>query len=133
MNKWLYGSWGLLYIVTVALGLIQGAAGAGKVLLLLCGILFFVPAFWLLWHHIAAGDRKGILRLRLISLASLVLTLVCIIVFFLAAAQEGEVFSGIMYDVLNLVSAPMLCCQYWVVSLFLWACLLFGSFFKKDR
>ena len=133
MNKWLYGSWGLLYIVTVALGLIQDAAGAGKILLLLCGILFFVPAFWLLWRHIQADDRKGILRLRLISLASLVLTLVAIIVFFLAAAQEAGTFYSVMYDILNLVSAPMLCCQYWAVSLFFWACLLFGSFLKKDR
>ena len=60
------------------------------------------------------------------------LTLVCLVVFFLFAGYGNEAAVNVTYEVLAIVSAPMLCSQYWVVSLFLWACLLFSTFFKKQ-
>ena len=74
-------------------------------------------------------DRKTVLTVRIISICSLALT---VIVFCanVAAAAVGTV-SYFLNDLLNVVSAPMLCSQYWVLSLFCWACLLSGSFMKK--
>ena len=74
-----------------------------------------------------------LLRVRLVSIASLSLTLIFIIVNVLsvrASAAAGKA----LYDILQLVSAPMLCGQYWALSLFLWACLLMASFtkFRKE-
>lgn len=133
MNKWLYCGWGLMYILCVALSLIQGATGLMKIALLIFSIMFFVPGFLLLYNAIRDGDRKGILRIRWISLISLTLTMLCLVIFFLFAALNNEDAVNVVYEILALVSAPMLSSQYWVVSLFLWGCLLSGSFVKKAR
>ena len=131
MKKWLYCGWGIAYIISVALGLIPTAAGLLKAALVIFSIVFFVPGFLLLWDAIQTGDRKGVLAIRWISLTSLVLTMVSLIAFFWAAAVNSESAVKITYEILALVSAPMLCARHWIISLFLWACLLSGSFFKK--
>ena len=133
MKKWLYCSWVILYIISVALGLIAEAAGLLKAALIIFSVIFFVPGFLLLWEAIRTGDRKTRLAIRWISLISLVLTTVCLVVFFLVAAQNNEAALNVAYEVLALVSAPMLCARHWVISLFLWACLLSASFFKKKK
>ena len=131
MNKWLYSGWGVMYIASVALGLIQNPTGAAKLALLIFSVMFFVPGFLLLYNHIKTGNRKGIRLIRWISLASLALTLICLVLFFLFAGFGNEAAVNVAYEVLALVSAPMLCSQYWAASLFLWACLLFTTFLKK--
>ena len=65
----------------------------------------------------------------MIAVCSLVLTVVLFCVNIVAAAA-GRV-SPVLHDLLNLVSAPMFCSQYWVISLFGWASLLSASFMKK--
>ena len=131
MKKWLYCGWGLLYIISVALGLIPEATGVTKAALMIFSVIFFVPGFLLLWEAIHTNDRKNILAVRWISLTSLTLTMVTLVVFFLFAAQNNEAAVDVAYEVLALVSAPMLCARHWIISLFLWACLLSGSFAKK--
>lgn len=131
MNKWLYSGWGVMYIASVALGLIQEPTGIAKAALLIFSVMFFVPGFLLLYNHLRDGNRKGVALIRGISLVSLVSTLVCLVLFFLFAGLDKEAAVSVTYEVLALVSAPMLCSQYWVVSLFLWACLLFTTFLKK--
>ena len=131
MNKWLYSGWGVMYIASVALGLIQEPTGIAKIALLIFSVMFFVPGFLLLYNHLRSGNRAGVILIRWISLASLVLTLICLILFFLFAGFDNETAVNVTYEVLSLVSAPMLCSRYWVVSLFLWACLLFTTFQKK--
>lgn len=133
MNKWLYSGWGIMYIVSVALSLIQNPTGAAKIALLIFSVMFFVPGFLLLYNHLRSGNRKGIALIRWLSLASLVLTLISLVLFFLFAGLNNETAVNVTYEVLALVSAPMLCSQYWVVSLFLWACLFFASFAKKQK
>ena len=61
--------------------------------------------------------------LRIICICSLSLTLVAIVGNFMSVSAAAEVGNA-LYDVLMLVSAPMLCIQYWALSIFLWACLL---------
>lgn len=126
-EKILYASWGCLYILCVGLGTIQEPAGFGKAVLVAISLLFFVPGVLLLSDAVKAGDKKGLLRLRVICLCSLVLTLIFLIASILsvnASAQVGTVLT----ELLMLVSAPMFCGQYWFLSLFLWSCLLIGSF-----
>ena len=132
MNKWLYPGWGVMYIICVALGLIQNTDGITKIALLIFSVMFFVPGFLLLYNNFHSGNRKGVLLIRWISLASLVLTVICLVAFFLFAGFGNETAVNVTYEVLALVSAPMLCSRYWAVSLFLWACLLFATFWKKS-
>ena len=131
MNKWLYFSWGILYALSAVLGLVQDPSETQKLLMLIFSLTFFVPGFLLLYNAIQSGNRKGVLTVRLISLASLVLTTGGLVAMLLSAGTGSEVATDVTYYVLAVVSVPMLCSQIWVVSLFLWACLLFSSFIKK--
>ena len=129
-NKILYGLWGCLYILCVGLGTVENAQGIGKALLLLTSVIFFLPPALLMYDAIKTQNKKAKLALRIICLISLSATAILLVVNFLCAAA-GSAVGNRLYELLNLFSAPMLCSQYWVVSLFLWACLLWSSFYRK--
>ena len=131
-NKFLWISWLVLYVISVALGTITDAAGGLKAVLVVMGIVFFLPGGILLCRGVRDEDAKTVLAVRYISLASLLLTVCTLLATFLSvdgSASLGMVLQGL----LTLVSAPLLCVQYWVISLFLWACLLIGSFSLKKK
>ena len=119
----LYIVWACLYILCVGLGTLEEPAGFGKAVLVVIGLGFFVPGFWLAIENIKEKNRKSMGVLRIICICSLSLTLMAIVGNFLSAVASVTV-GNTMYDVLALVSAPMLCIQYWALSIFLWACLL---------
>jgi len=131
-EKILYAIWGGLYAVCAVLGFVNGAQGFGKLLLLFTALIFFVPGGILLYDAIQAQDTKALLRLRIISACSLGLTMALLIANILsvsASAAVGEALHGFLV----LVSVPMFCSQYWLVSLFLWACLLMLTLYKRPK
>lgn len=127
----LYIAWAVMYAICAALGFYGEAEGFGKVLFVLTALIFFLPGIGLL----VLGYReknKGILRrVRIIAAVSLVLTLIFLVANVAVAAAETT--NKLLHVLLVLVSAPMLCGQYWAVSLFLWACLLFATFIKLPK
>ena len=125
----LYIAWAVLYAICAALGFYGEAEGFGKVLFVLTALIFFLPGIGLLILGYRGKRRKVLRRVRLISAVSLVLTLIFLVANVAVAAAETT--NKVLHVLLVLVSAPMLCGQYWVMSLFLWACLLFASFLKK--
>jgi len=132
-KEWiLYIVWVCLYILCVGLGTVEQVEGIGKVLFLLTALIFFLPGAWILYMGIREKNRNRILRIRIISICSLALTVIVFSVNVMAVSASVEV-GRFLYDLLNLVSAPMLCSQYWIVSLFLWACLLSASFTKTKK
>ena len=56
----------------------------------------------------------------------LALTLALILANFMSL-MAPEALGNMLYILLTIVSAPMVCGQYWVLSLFLWACLMISS------
>ena len=126
----LYAAWLCLYILCVGLGTVETVEGIGKVFFVLTSLIFFLPGIFLLIFGHRENNKKTLKRVRIISICSLSLT---VIVFCLniAAAANGQTMGSFLHDLLNLVSAPMFCAQYWIISLFGWACLLWGSFMKK--
>ena len=120
-NKALYILWGVLYALCFGLGFIEPGDQRLSTVLTLVSIGFFVPGFVLL----ARGHRKLI---RIFSTASLGLTLGVFLLNVLVTM--GDSFVGdFLYVLLGLVSVPMFSSRFWLVSLFLWACLLMGSIF----
>ncbi len=119
----LYSAWALLYALCAVLSLIPSPQGVMAGLMVTASLLFFVPPAMLLYWAIPR-ERWGTVRLiRNLSIASLSLTLVVLIVNFLS--YGASVTAGnVLYVLLIFVSVPMVCVQAWVVSLFLWACLL---------
>lgn len=129
-NKSLYVLWGGLYILCTLLGFISSPSGALKVLLVIFALLFFLPGFLLLYRAVKTQDKKNLRTLRLLSGVSLLLTLLALVGNFLAVLGS-EAVGTLLHILLVVVSTPMLCSQFWVGSLFLWACLLMGTFLKK--
>ena len=67
--------------------------------------------------------------IRKLSLASLVLTAAVLIISVLSFLAP-EWVGNFLHILLILVSVPMVFSQYWVLSLFCWACLLMVSLKK---
>lgn len=124
--------WGILYIICAGLGFIPEPEGGVRVLLLVISLLFFVPPAIVLYDAIRCGDIKTIRLIRLLSAASLGITLLLIILSILTAAS-GEAVGSVLNVLLVVLSAPMFCSNYWALSLFLWAALLTASFTAKKK
>jgi hypothetical protein len=88
-------------------------------------LAFFLPPFLLL----KAGTAETAKLLRNLSASSLLATMVLIIANFMAFSAP-EALGTALYVMLVILSSPMVCSGYWVLSLFLWACLLMTSFMK---
>ena len=122
----LYALWGALYILCGLLGFIQEPNGFVTAVLVLLAVGFFVPGAVLLYRGYRENNPGKIKCIRNISLIWLGLTLVLLVANFLTAGAT-EVTGDLLYGVLVILSAPMFCGQFWVMPLFLWACLLMAS------
>lgn len=117
-----YILWAALFAVCAGCGFIPNPAGALRVVLTALGLLFFVPGIVLLMQK-EPKDRQVIFRL---SSASLVLTAVLLILNFVSLGWP-EWVGNLVYGFLVIGSAPMVCIGPWVLSLFLWACLMVAA------
>ena len=118
--------WAGLFIVCAGLGFIPEPEGTVKILLTVLSLLFFLPPALL---HYKAGrnrDKDTALLIRNLALLSLGLTVLLLILNFLAVFSS-DILGEILHYVLIIVSSPMICCGHWAMSLFLWACLLTDS------
>lgn len=113
-NLWL--SWLYLYILGAVLGFIPEPYGLMKALMVLLSVACFVPGFLL-------ARRGQARRVGLICLVWLILATVLVMCNF-ASALMPKVWGSIFYYALVILVSPMVCGQYWVVSLFLAACVL---------
>ena len=122
-NLWL--TWLYLFILCAVLGFIPAPDGLVKALLVLVAVGFFVPGFLLMIR----GGKKTVKSIMMISAASLVLSMVLIILNF-ASALLSEIWGKVFYVMLVIFSTPMICGQIWLLSLFGWACLLATGIFR---
>ena len=122
MVRTVYICWGILYALCFGFGFVPEAEGITAFAMTGLAVMFFVPGFVLLWLE----QKKMV---RLISAVSLVGTMVTVMLNFLAVnASTGT--GDFLYVLLGLVSVPMFCARIWVLSLFLWACLLMSTFIE---
>ena len=124
-NKALYILWGGLYILCAALGFIPEPAEAASNAMTLLSIAFFIPGAVLLY-------REQRIQVRIISAISLGATALSLVFNVLSVTLE-RIDGEILYALLALVSVPMFCSRIWLLSLFLWACLLMASFLWKKE
>ena len=123
-----YALWGVLYAICVGLSFVAAEDGFGKVLLTLTGIIFFLPPFYLLWKQ----DKKAVRFLRILSICVLALVMVLIALNFMSVNWSAQVGLAV-YVMLVMFTAPMVCCQYWALGLFLWACVLMVTVLYPGR
>ena len=125
-KTYLFALWGCLFIICAGLGFIPEPAGAVRVLLTLVSVGFFVPPAVLLYRAKQEKDTHTLQLIRNLSALSLLVTVIALIGNFLSALSS-EFLGNLLHAVLVVVSSPMICCGYWALSLFLWACLLMVS------
>lgn len=128
-NTLLYALWGALFALTAALGFLPETQGVLSVLRILASLLFFLPPAVLLVRAKRRGDERTRCLIRGLSLASLGITALTLVLSFLTVLAPQWV-GNFLHCFLTIVSAPMMCGGVWVLSLFLWACLLISSLKK---
>jgi len=119
----LFALWGGLFILCAALGFVGQPGTALQVLMTCLSIAFFLPGALLLHVSRKSGDREIAVLVRNFSAASLILTAALLILNFLSVLAPAF-WGNILHGVLVVVSTPMICCGNWVLSMFLWACLM---------
>ena len=125
-KRTLFALWGGLFVLCAALGFINAPGIALQILMTLLSVAFFIPGALLLRYSYQTGDMEPAALVRIFSISSLVLTALLLILNFLSAFWP-ETLGSILHVVLAIVSAPMFCSGYWVLSMFLWACLMIVS------
>lgn len=125
-RKILYAVWAALYILCAGLGFIPAPGGFLRAVLIVLAVVFFLPGVLLLYDAERAHSRKAVRVIRNLSILSLSLSLLGIVANF-AAATASDTAGLFLHVVLGLVSAPMLCGQFWALGLFGWACLMVES------
>ena len=125
-QKYLFARWGGLFVLCAALGFISEPEGALQVMMTLLSVVFFLPGALLLRQSQQTKNRNTALLVRNLSAASLLLTMLLIIANFLSALGS-ELLGNVLYSILIIISSPMVCSGYWVLSLFLWACLMISA------
>ena len=125
-NRTLWILWLVLYVVCTLLSLITNPQGILYAALVLAGLAFFVPPIVLVLRAFREKNKKVLSLIRNISLASLVLTILLILMNFMTVDVSAAA-GTVLYVLLILVSCPMVCTQVWVISLFGWAFLLMAS------
>lgn len=128
----LYCVWAVFYVICACLGFISGHTQTQAAAMTVMAIIFFVPGAVLLVDALRKQDKKLLLLLRWISGLSLGLTLVMLIANFMSV-YASEAAGNVLYVLLNLVSVPMVCSQHYILSLFLWACILVCTLPKRNN
>ena len=125
-NKTLYIFWACLFALCALLGFFRETVTEGKWLMTVLSVLFFVPPGALLWRARKNKDEHTRLLIRNLSGASLGLTLVLLVVNFLSVMGSSRL--GTVLDaLLTILTAPMVACGYWALSIFLWAFLFLSA------
>ena len=130
--KTLYLLWAAMFALTVVLGLAFPAAGsaAARWALALTAAAFFLPPWLILSRAKSEENRHHIRLIRWLCVASLSMTAV-LLVLNLRSADSGEAVGLALNTALTVVSAPMVCSNFFVLPIFLWGCLLADTFRRK--
>ena len=132
IRKLLFALWGILFSLCAGLGFIPEPQGLMASVLTFLAVLSFLPPCLLLYRAGKTGSKTDSMLIRNLSALSLGLTLTLLILNFLTAFSS-EQLGQILHYVLIIVSSPMICCGHWVLSMFLWACLLVASIKQLKR
>ena len=125
-KKLLFTLWGALFALCAGLGFVAQPGAALNILMHLLSLGFFALGGWILWQAGKQKDMAAVALIRGLSVASLVVTLVMLVVNFLSVFTSQWV-GNLLHSMLVVVSSPMFCAPSWAMSLFLWACLMVVS------
>ncbi len=126
--KLLYLGWAGMFVLTAVLGLLYPDANtpAERFPLQVAAGAFFLPPWAIMTKAKVAGDDKHVTMVRNLSALSLSLTVVMLCTNILSIGR-GEALGNALYAALTIISAPLVCSNFYLMPLFLWGTLLMGS------
>ena len=127
-SKFLYIYWALMYVICAVLGFVGLPGWVG----LVGSLVFFIPPAILLYRAIQAGEQGTIRRIRNISILWLAAAMLMIILN-IASVYMSAVAGNILYGIMIVLTAPMVCSGFWLLPMFCWACLLIVSLQQLKR
>ena len=130
--KMLYIAWAILFALTAVLGFVfPDAQGApARIALAAAAAVFFLPPWLILRKSRKEARRFHGWLIGFLAMASIVLTAVLLVLNLMSPLWSEGV--GIALNAaLVIVSAPMVCSNFYVLPLFLWGSLLAASFRKR--
>ena len=126
-NFFLYIAWLILYGLCAALACIPSSTGVLYGICILCGLLFYVPPTILVHRASKQGDKKTLRTVFFISIAWLVMAMIMIVCNILSVGAT-ELAGTVLHYLMVVLTVPMVTLQFWVVAIFLWACLMVVCF-----
>ena len=130
--KTLYIAWAGMFALTVVLGFQfpEPESRLLQVVLILIALLFFLPP-WVVLVKAKAEDQRFHVRLvGLLAVASIVLT-VLLIILNIMSPMWSEAVGNALNAAMIVVSTPMVCSNFYVSSLFMWGVIIAEAFFRK--
>ena len=124
-KKSLYMIWAVLLVVCAALGFLPEPEGLDKGICTAMSVLFFLPPGAIVYLGWKSKDLESIRLVRNLAFGSLLMTVALLVANFLTLAAS-EWVGDVLYAMLVIVTAPMVCSQYWALSLVLWAALMWS-------
>ena len=130
--KTLYIAWAVLFALTAVLGFFfpQAEGAPAKIALLLTAAVFFLPPWLILRKSRNGGEGFHRWLIGFLAAASIVLTAV-LLVLNLMSPRWNEQIGIALNAALVIISAPMVCSNFYVLPLFLWGTLLAAAFKRK--
>ncbi len=127
MNKTiLYIVWAGMFLLCAVLGFVPEPEGFTLVMMIFLGLSFFVAPYLLLWKSWQDKDKDTLRRIGLLALLSLGLSFLLMVANLLSVLAPTWV-GNVLYWALVILGTPMMCSRVAMLSLLLWAGLLFGS------
>ena len=130
--KVLYILWAVMFALTAVLGFLfpNVTEAVPRLLLQATAALFFLPPWVIVVKAGAEANKKHVRIVRYLSISSIVLTAALLCANLMSAGMT-EAMGNALNAALIIVSAPMVCSNFFVLPLFLWGALLMGTFGKK--
>lgn len=128
----LAAAWIGMYILCCVLGFLPEQQGFSYYVMVAVSVCFFIPPFLLLRKARSDADMKTLRVVRQISIWSLCLTTALLVANFLSVLSASEALGTALHILLRIVSVPM-GSSGGVISLFLWACLLYAGAPSKKK
>lgn len=130
--KALYLLWAGMFVLTAVLGFLfpNVSEPSQRLPLQLATGAFFIPPWAIMTRANAEGIDKHIKIVRNLSLSSIAATCV-LMVLNIYSAGMSEAVGNALNAALTIVSAPLVCSNFYVMPLFLWGTLLMGAFSRR--
>ena len=130
-----FALWAALYALCVGMNFIAAfhvPLGWAKAPFVLVSLAFFIPPFYLLFLAKKDKEKKTVAILRVISIVALALFVV-LFCLNLASVNWSPMTGRVLYYLFISLCAPVVCGQFYVLGLYLWACILMVTMKGRNR